>query len=283
MENCSFNVVINELDSSAILVLNSESEILQEHVALLLKLQSIEVISKPYSISLSSVNSEEEFVKIWNNFVDYFCQEFCTFKQNGIAYAIHILVEKFRIINDLFAYSRFDLSKYMGLYGELCFINDSYREYGSKVIDNWGQPGLQRIDFNFKNEIFEVKSIGEKSDLIKLSSTSQLNVVNGKKLFLVVYRLKVDRGTNFCFKELISAIRQQMGTNKVDLLKFDFILKELKLFNEYDFMTMSKNFTLIDKNYYLIDESFPQFIESEGYSVGDLSLKIEILEKFKII
>ena len=251
MENCSFNVVINELDSSAILVLNSESEILQEHVALLLKLQSIEVISKPYSISLSSANSDQEFVKIWNNFVDYFCQEFSTLKQNGIAYVIHILVEKFRIISDLFAYSRFDLSKYMGLYGELCFINDSYSEYGSKVIDNLGQPGLQRIDFNFKNEIFEIKSIGEKSDLIKLSSISQLKVVNGKKLFLVVYRLKVDRGTNFCFMDVISAIRQQIGTNKVDLLNFDFILKELKLYNEYDFMTMSKNFTVVDKNYYL--------------------------------
>ena len=281
MENCSLNVVINEFDNSAILVLNSDSEIVQEDVALLLKLQSIEVISKPYSISLSSAISDEDFVKIWNNFVDYFCQEFLAFSKNGIVYVIHVLVEKFRIISDLFAYSRFDLTKYMGLFGELCFINESYSKYGSKVIENWGQPGLQRIDFNFKNEIFEVKCIGERSDLIKLSSVTQLNVVNNMKLFLVVYRVKVDRGTNYCFKDLISAIRLQIGSNEVDQLKFNFILKKLKLFNEYDLMTITKNFTIVDTNYYLIDHSFPQFIESEGYSVGDLSLKVEILEKFK--
>lgn len=283
MKTCGINVVFNEFDGSAILILNSENRIDSESVSILKKMQKIHVNHKVNTVSLSTSVSDEEFVNIWNNYVESFISEFENFSHNGIDYILHYLYEQFKKYNEFFSFTRMDLNRYMGLYGELCFINEHYKKYGSAVIDNWGQPGKQRIDFNFNNEIYEIKSSGENTPFIKLSSKNQLNTVHGKKLFLVVYNLKVDRGKNICFNEIISSIKAQMETNDIDRQKFTNILKELSINDEDNYINLGKDFTLIDVEYYLIDSSFPQFHHTEGYVINDLGIYREFLKPFKVV
>ncbi len=280
MELCTLDVLTNELDQSLIIVIGSNIGISQDEVLMLKSLQRINVIARQNTVSLSTSVSDDEFVKVWNEFVQVFSHDFIEFEKRGFSYIAQYIVNKFKIYSDLFSVSRFDLSKFMGLFGELCFINDFYKRYGSLIIDNWGQPGSQRVDFNFKKEIFEIKSIGESSEFIKLSSTKQLNIISERNLFVVVYKLRIERGKNQCFSNIIQSIRNQLKSNYGDLFRFNLVLKDLGLYDEQNYISVPYDFVLQSTDFYFIDESFPQFVDCEGYTVSGLSLSLSLLEKF---
>lgn len=282
MNNCRLNIIYNDFDDSAIMIIESDKEISQENIDTYSNLKNIGVNFKLKSVAIKSLINEVDFAIAWNKFVEKFQDEFESIRYKSLENIFNKLIEKFKIYYDLFSLSKFDLRKFMGLYGELYFINENYRKYGTLVIENWGQPGTQRIDFNFNNEIFEIKSIGESSKQIKISSSSQLNLVTGKELYLIVYRLKVDRGRNTCFEEIIGSIERQLLSNESDLNKFNRILKEIGLSVKEDFYGIPYNFNLVESKCYFINDKFPQLEITDGYIVNDIGIKLDLLTQFEI-
>lgn len=101
-----------------------------------------------------------------------------------------------------------------GLIGELLFLERLASELTPKAaLDAWRGPLDEPKDFAFSDRAVEVKARHMGKDAVKISSESQLQVVDGQHLFLAVFGLApatADTPEAVCLDSLVGRVRTAM-------------------------------------------------------------------------
>lgn len=102
-----------------------------------------------------------------------------------------------------------------GLIGELLFLERLVSELNPKAALNaWRGPLDEPKDFAFADRAVEVKARHIGKDAVKISSESQLQVIDGQTLFLIVVGLSpatADTPDSICLDGLVERIRESIA------------------------------------------------------------------------
>ena len=102
----------------------------------------------------------------------------------------------------------------LGLYGELSFIKNIYESTGKLVVDRWTGPLGSEHDFIFSENDYEIKTTKTTVGMVTISSLRQLEISDGKKLFLVIF--EVFEGQN-SLKDLVYFIDSKADSEEQEI------------------------------------------------------------------
>ena len=182
----------------------------------------------------------------------------------------------------LFKKSRTQLSieKAKGLYGELYFI-DNYmnRKYGiTEAINSWSGPEMYSKDFAIKDTWYEIKTIGNNTPTIKISSLQQLSSDNlGHLIVIKVEEMSESyNGEKSSINKLCQSIISQIKDNET---KDKFLQKLTDV--GYDFCDDlgNKNYQVHSLIAYKVDDKFPILREKDLRSDAINNISYEIILK----
>lgn len=173
-----------------------------------------------------------------------------------------------------------------GLFGELYFMDKIlFEKYNQDlVVDSWSGPNGYSKDFSINNTWYEVKTISSSSNVVKISSLSQLSSTTPGNLVVI----KVDKMSESyedgyaniydLFKSIMSKLRSNETKEKFieKLLKYGFDINENSNIEKYKF---------VDKSIYDVDYGFPRLLEGDikYQEIGKVSyeLILNTLDKYK--
>lgn len=220
--------------------------------------------SNQYRLFISLMDDDEISKEIFGVLTDDLLQSIE--KAKNEKEALEILSKRFHYWSSLFKQNneRKDENWIRGFLGELWFLNFVALENLSndEAIKSWTGPTKANQDFITKNKVFEVKTLLQQSNTVKISNDNQLS----QEMFLVIITLikssEVSR-KSFNLEKLINLIYDKITSPEIytlfntKLLEIGlFPISEAKLYNNYSFD--------IEKSiYYKINEDFPIIDHSE--------------------
>lgn len=162
---------------------------------------------------------------------------------------------------ELFSYDKNEIlseNKIQGLIGELLFLSEyMINTYGvENAILAWGGADYNKKDFEINNTWYEIKTVLNATNSIKISSIQQLD--SSHKGYLVVYvfnKSTVASNGSINLNNLIDTIGQNINRNDI----YDFFINKL-LTQGYTYREEYNNFNIqvCEINYYLVDDNFPK-------------------------
>lgn len=173
-----------------------------------------------------------------------------------------------------------------GLFGELFFMNKvMFEKYlPDDVVNSWAGPDGYSKDFSIDNTWFEVKTTLSTSQVIKISSISQLSSITPGNLVVI----KVDKMSESysdgysniydLFKIIINKIKSNETKEKFieKLIKYGFDINENANTEQYKF---------VEYKIYQVDDNFPRLLESDikYQEIGKITyeLILNTLEKYR--
>lgn len=227
--------------------------------------------NKCVQFSLMDPESSELFYKFCDDIIDSSRQE--ANQQDSYRFITHrfarwkkMFVTKLDILSE---------ESIMGLIGELYFLL-SYMipTYGQhKAIEAWSAPDPTVKDFSIDKTWFEIKTIGSKSSVVKISSLQQLESKHHGNL--VIFRFE-KMSPSFCgtnLNEIVVKINKILESpedcdffqTKLLLAKYTYNEK----YNEYVY-------DIKESTFYSVDDKFPA-LRSEGLQTAIQNVQYELL------
>lgn len=97
---------------------------------------------------------------------------------------------------------------WLGLYGELCFLESLIAARGLAALTAWTGPRGERHDFRIGNDEFEVKSTKRDRRIHIVNGLGQLEPTSGKRLYLLSLHFELaGTGSGYSLPEKISVLR----------------------------------------------------------------------------
>ena len=241
--------------------------------------------------NLSCSEKQLIFILENNNLVDVFLELF-----KDIYYildikrgdSIEICYQRWCLWKELFSNSEKEvLTEFQirGLLAELYFLNFYLREkYGlKKAILSWGGSDYNKKDFEIEKIWYEIKSILNGLERIKISSLEQLESEKNGYLVIVTFEKSTNQNSssinlNGIVQRIIDSIDEpqlvDIFLNKLNKQNYSFR-------KEYD----DFNYTIFEYDFYLVDANFPRLTHANvplGVIQCEYSLDQLILDKYKI-
>lgn len=114
------------------------------------------------------------------------------------------------------------MSELRGIFGELCFLKFllcSFKYSAQEVISSWKGPFGKGHDFELGDKHFEIKSVSEGKNIVKISSEYQLGFLAGERLLLVVYEFHRPGESDNTLASLIDDISWTLKGASIGLMK----------------------------------------------------------------
>lgn len=189
--------------------------------------------------------------------------------------------EFFSISADL----KLSLEKQQGLYGELVFLKKYIEQNGCSAVYQWSGPDAETHDFYIAGNAVEIKTSSKKTNIVIISSESQLDQSNiAGDLYLVFYSLRHSKVDGKTLHEIVSSIQKLLKNDLNAYKEFSKKLFKTGYLIAKDDLYLEK-FTLQNSNYYLVSSSFPKITRSElknGISSVSYSLDLAVCENYLI-
>jgi hypothetical protein len=227
--------------------------------------------SKCIQFSLIDPESSELFYKFCDDIIDSSRQE--ANQQGGY----HFVTHRFARWKKMFI-TKSDIlpeESIMGLIGELYFLL-SYMipTYGQhKAVEAWSAPDPTIKDFSIDKTWFEIKTVGAKSSVVKISSLQQLESKDPGNL--VIFRLEKMSpsfyGTNL--NEIVVKINKVLESPEdCDLFQTKLLLAKYTYNEKYDEYVYDIKASTV----YSVDQNFPA-LRSEGLQTAVQNVQYELL------
>lgn len=174
-----------------------------------------------------------------------------------------------------------------GVYGELYFL-EKYMipKFGiNRAIKAWaGSEGMSK-DFSIDSMWYEIKTIGNKSPVVTISSFAQLDSENeGRLVINRIEQMSDEYSSNDdCIKKLFDLIRAQINDDSVES---DFFEKmSLSGVTQSD-KAMERKFSMHSTYFYKVDEAFPRLtrrnVAFQEICDAKYSLSVDALKKYEV-
>ena len=219
-----------------------------------------------FSLTISLLSEVESAV-----FVEM-CRDLMTFAENSTdeSTAFKKFWQRYEHWRNLFAAAKDDLlsaEKQRGLIGELLFLRGQILDGRPLVeaVDGWLGALKKHQDFFYGESWYEVKTVAEQADNVRIASLDQLSLERTGAL--VVYRLgntsgDVQRFSLECFtlNSLVKNLFELLSKNILATQKFEVLLFQTGYVEreEYD----EKIYRLAEVIRFIVDKNFPRLIKS---------------------
>lgn len=189
--------------------------------------------------------------------------------------------EFFSVSSDL----KISLEKQQGLYGELVFLKEFIELSGCSAVYHWSGPNAEIHDFYIAGNAVEIKTSSKKTNIVIISSESQLDQSNiAGDLYLVFYSLRHSKVDGESLHEIVSSIQQLLHYDLNAEKEFTHKLFKTGYLMEKGDLYLEK-FTLLNSQRYLVSSYFPKIIRSDlknGISSVSYSLDLAVCENYLI-
>lgn len=113
-------------------------------------------------------------------------------------------------------------ASWLGLYGELCFLEALIAARGLEALTAWTGPRGERHDFRIGNDEFEVKSTKRDRRIHIVNGLGQLEPTSGKRLFLLSLHFELaGSGSGMSLSEKISVLRERINGDGTKLRELE--------------------------------------------------------------
>ena len=165
-----------------------------------------------------------------------------------------------------------------GLFGELSILKMLIEKKGNQVVSSWTGPDGGIHDFLFDNSSVEVKTASNESRVVDIHGTSQLELQDGRRLFLSVCILGNNEDNLTNLPALVSEIENMLdSTESLDV--FSIRLAETGYRRENEAVYREFNLSFERADWFIVDEHFPKMtseIIPESSKDKILSVKYKI-------
>ena len=186
--------------------------------------------------------------------------------------------------------SKLTTAQQIGLYGELTFLenilchennNDLYA-----LVESWLGPEGCEQDFKMRNIFHEIKCITtRRSFAAGISSERQLEVEDDETLYLVVYIVDREKGSDNNLNHCIERTRKILSRNPMPLALFNYKLLECGYYQEDYTHYEDFSYEIRETKFYLVDSDFPRIVEKSLSSAifnVRYNLQLEGIEDFLV-
>lgn len=174
-----------------------------------------------------------------------------------------------------------------GMIGELFFLKNQLLELSTNVddvISSWRGPYDEGHDFVGEFADFEIKTIENTKNNVRISSEFQLESEMGKALFLVVISVVSDFENGLSLKSLINDIKSiilsELGDNSIFI---NAISQKGLIFNDLEQYEIYKYTPIFETSYDCNQINFPKLISSntpEEINEINYSIRLNLIEEF---
>ncbi|MEE2526494.1 PD-(D/E)XK motif protein [Hyphobacterium sp. HN65] len=185
-----------------------------------------------------------------------FCEQVCRHLDSGLTGKPAVLktIEEFRQLFQRENQKSVELSKVLGLLGELSLLNDLL-EQNERAAATWLGSGPHRRDFVGTAIAAEVKaSVRRGQPIVTISSIDQLEPGTDEELFLVYYRFEEVGGNGLRVSALVEAARE----NAVDLDHLNKRLEAAGFDNDARAAWDARAFRVVERRMYSVPADFPR-------------------------
>ena len=205
------------------------------------------------SLSLLSENEKAVFVEM--------CRDLLAFSENAQdeSEALKKFWQRYKHWQNLFAAAQNDLlseEKQRGLIGELLFLREQI--IGGRplkeAVAGWVGALKEHQDFFYSEGWFEIKTVMEQAEKIRIPSLEQLSLETIGEL--VVYRLAKISGEGFTLNSLVKNLSELLSKNPAAAQRFEVLLFQTGYVEreEYD----EQSYRLEENMRFVVDEKFPR-------------------------
>jgi len=233
------------------------------------------------SLSLISGNEKSVFVEM--------CRDLLTFAENAQdeAEALKYFWSRYNHWQNLFASVTHDLlseERQRGLIGELLFLREQIINGRplKEAIAGWLGPLKEHQDFSYGEMWYEIKTVTEQAEKIRISSIEQLSLETLGEL--IVYRLaKTSNG--FTLNSMVKDLSEMLNKNLAVAQKFEVLLfqtgyVEREEYSEHNYRLAENIKFAVDKNFpRLTKKNLPVAIVEASYTLNLHKLKEELLNE----
>jgi hypothetical protein len=184
---------------------------------------------------------------------------------------------------------RLTIDQIKGLFGELLFLKNQLINSTSNVDDilkSWKGPYDEGHDFVSDFKDFEIKTVENSKNNIRVSSEFQLESEKGKELELIVIFVITDANNGFSIKNLIDEIKvivlNHFGDNSILL---NAIFQKGLTFSKLGFYDSYKFQPIMETSYNCNDEKFPKLNKSNlpiEINTVKYNIRLNLIESFII-
>ena len=170
-------------------------------------------------------------------------------------------IEKWREFFKNISSNRLTDTTVIGLIGELSFIEQLWNKGIRIASDLWNGPIKAAQDFQGNEVAIEVKTSSSNClDYVNISSETQLDDIDRKSLFLVVFRVERNDATGITLPALISRIdallsEQQRTSFHAKLTCLGYLGKDAEYYQ--------KGYSLKEQRVYKVIKGFPRLVQKD--------------------
>ena len=207
-----------------------------------------------FSLSLSLVSENEKAV-----FVEM-CRDLLIFAENAQdeTGALKKFWLRYNHWQNLFASVTHDLlseEKQRGLIGELLFLREQIINERplKESVAGWLGPLKEHQDFSYGEMWYEIKTVTEQAEKVKISSIEQLSLETPGEL--VVYRL-AKTSDGFTLNSIVKDLLEMLSKNPSAAQKFEVLLFQTGYVEREEYS--EHNYRLVEDIKFEVDENFPR-------------------------
>lgn len=168
----------------------------------------------------------------------------------------------------------------IGLFGELCFLNDYLLPVvdAGTAVSAWTGPGRKQQDFQMSGIAIEVKTgTGKQHQIIHIASEQQLDETGLEALFLCHISLRELHDGGQTLPEQITAIRKELSEDPKSLDHFNEHLFMAGYLDEHHEKYDDVGYSVRNKQVFHVKEDFPRITEKDLMTgVGDVRYSISL-------
>ena len=209
------------------------------------------------SLSLLSENEKAVFVEM--------CRDLLAFSENAQdeSEALKKFWQRYKHWQNLFAAAQNDLlseEKQRGLIGELLFLREQI--IGGRplkeAVAGWVGALKEHQDFFYSEGWFEIKTVMEQAEKIRIPSLEQLSLETIGEL--VVYRLAKISGEGFTLNSLVKNLSELLSKNPAAAQRFEVLLFQTGYVEREEYG--EQNYRLAETMKFKVDEKFPRLTKN---------------------
>lgn len=203
------------------------------------------------SLSLLSENETAVFIEM--------CRDLLSFAEGAQdeSEALKNFWQRYKHWQNLFAVAKDDLlsdERQRGLIGELLFLREQIMNGRplKEAVAGWLGPLKEHQDFSYGETWFEIKTVTEQAEKVRIPSLEQLSLKTPGEL--IVYRL-AKTSDGFTLNSLVKNLSELLEKNPSSAQRFEVLLFQTGYVEreEYD----EQSYRLAENMRFIVDEKFP--------------------------
>ena len=208
------------------------------------------------SLSLLSENETAVFIEM--------CRDLLSFAEGAQdeSEALKKFWQRYKHWQNLFAAAKDDLlsdERQRGLIGELLFLREQIINGRplKEAVAGWLGPLKEHQDFSYGETWFEIKTVMEQAEKVRIPSLEQLSL--GTPGELIVYRL-AKTSDGFTLNSLVKNLSELLEKNPSSVQRFEILLFQTGYVEreEYD----EQSYRLAENMRFVVDEKFPRLTKN---------------------